>query len=140
MPIEIKDLDGGLGVLIFGTGVVSNDDYVDKHKKHLLQNKDKFNKYRYSLSDLTAVTEADISSESISLIAGLCRSAAKFNPYPVIAIIANQNLIYGLARMTEMLIDATGWEHEVFRNREDAESWIRERLKKKYGIGDLTMT
>ena len=52
---------------------------------------------------------------------------------------ANRDLTYGLARMTEMLIDVTGWESKVFRNREDAEAWIKERVKEKYGILDLTM-
>lgn len=41
-------------------------------------------------------------------------------------------------KMWEMLSDEMNWETMVFRNREDAEAWIKERVKEKYGIDDLT--
>ena len=40
--------------------------------------------------------------------------------------------------MWEILADETKWEIMVFQNREDAEDWIRQKVKEKYGIGDLT--
>ncbi|MHC4160152.1 MAG: hypothetical protein ACYSSO_13860 [Planctomycetota bacterium] len=139
MPIETRDLDGGIGIFISATGVVTEEEYVEAHTKYLTQDKDKLQKYRYSLSDYTGVTGEKTSTEAISLIANLCKSAAKVNPYPVVAVVAKQDLIYGLARMSQLLMSETGWEHEVFRNREDAESWIKERVKEKYGIRHLTM-
>ena len=42
--------------------------------------------------------------------------------------------------MTQMLLDGTEWEYEVFRNREDAEAWIRERVSEKFGIDDLALS
>jgi len=139
MPIDVRDLDEGLGILISGTGIVTDEEYVNSHKKYLSQDTKKLKKYRYSLSDYTAVTEAATSNEAITQIATLCKRASKVNPEAVVAVVANQELIYGLARMSQILMDETGWAHEVFRNREDAEFWIKERVKVKYGIGDLTM-
>ena len=107
-------------------------------KKHLTQDKEKFRKFRYSLSDLTAVSKVEVPTKAIELIAEFCRSAAIVNPKAVVAAVADQDLIYGLARMLEILRDETDWENEVFRNREDAEAWIRERVKEKYGIDNLT--
>lgn len=62
MPIEIKDLQGGLGNIIIGFGVVTDKEYVDALKEHLTQDKEKFKRYRYSLCDFTAITKAEVSS------------------------------------------------------------------------------
>jgi len=80
MPFEIRDLDEGLGILIEATGIITDDVYVEAHKKYLTQDNDKPIKYRYSLSDYTAVTKADTSTEAITLIADLCKKVAKINP------------------------------------------------------------
>jgi len=138
MPITIRDLDGGIGVVITGWGIVGEEEYVDSHSKHLTQDEDKLNRYRYSLVDWTAVKEAEVSTEAISLIAGYCESTSEVNPDTVVAIAANQNLIYGLSRMWEGLAGVTGWETMVFKNREDAEAWITKKVKEKYGIDVLT--
>ena len=107
-------------------------------KKHLTQDKEKFRKYKYSLSDFTAAKKFEISTQKVEQIAELCRSSSTVNSEAIVAVVANQNLIYGLARMWEMLSDEMNWETMVFRNREDAEAWIKERVKEKYGIDDLT--
>lgn len=43
MAIEIKDIDGGIGNIIIARGVVTGQEYVDTHKKHLTQDKKKLN-------------------------------------------------------------------------------------------------
>lgn len=139
MPIEIKDIDGGLGVVIIGKGIVTDQEYVGELKKHLTQEKEKFQKYRYSISDFTAVSKVEVSTDAIKLIDNFCMQAAAVNPNVVVATVADKNLIYGLARMSQMFRDETDWENAVFRRRDDAEVWIRERVKKKFGIGNITM-
>jgi hypothetical protein len=138
MSFEIRDLNGGVGVIITGEGVVTEKEYVDVLVKHLTQDETKFKKYRYSLSDYTAVTEIIIPTEAIELIATYCESASKVNPKPVIALVADQDLIFGLSRMWELLIDATEWVTGVFRKRDDAEAWITQNVKEKYGIDGIT--
>ena len=134
MPIDIKDLDGGVGVIITGEGFVTEKEWVDALVEHLTQDQNKFKKYRYSLSDYTAVTRIEISNEAIYKIAGFCESASKINPKPAIAIVASQDFMYGMARMWELIIDMTDWETMVFRKRADAEAWISEKVKEKYKI------
>jgi len=138
MPIEVRNVNGGLGVIIVGRGAVGEREYVDALRKHLTQDEETFKKYRYSLSDYTAVTSADISTEAIRSIAELCKSAAIVNPAPVVAAVAGRDYVYGLVRMSQAIRDDGRWESMVFRNREDAEAWIRERVRAKYGIEDLT--
>ena len=137
MPIEITDLHDGIGNIIIGQGVITEKEYVDTLKEHLTQDENKFKKYRFSLSDYTAATEVGVSSKAIRLIADFCIAAAASNPDAVVATVADQDLIFGLARMSEILMARTGWESQVFRNREDAKPWIKERVKEKYGLEDV---
>ena len=138
MPIEMKDSDNGLGVIFIGRGIVGEIEYLDLYRKHLAQDKDKYQKYRYCLNDWEEVTGVEVSSNAIDQIAGLCIDSAKINPYPVIALIATKDITYGLSRMWEILSNDTEWEIMVFRKRDDAEAWIRQKVRVKYGIGDLT--
>ena len=140
MPIKIKDLQGGLGNIIEGFGVLTDKEYVDALKEHLTQDREKFKRYRYSLGDFTAITKAEVSPKSISLIADLCVSAAKANREVIVGIAGAQDLVFGLIRMWDSLGEGTGWESEVFRSRQEAEAWIMERAKEKYGIDDLTFS
>ena len=137
MPIFIKDLDGGAGVSITGQGILTDDEFISALKDHLTQDQSKFKKYRYSLADYTDVTKVEVSGETIKYIAGLCISAAKVNPTVVHADVAGQTLIFGLARMAEILRDQAGWESMVFRNRNDAISWIKEKVEEKFALSDL---
>ena len=137
MPIEIKDIDGGVGVIITAFGQLTEKEWVDAHVEHLTQDENKFKKYRFSLSDYTAVTKVEVSNSAIYKIAKYGERAAQINPLPVVALAANQNLSYGLARMWEFLVDNTDWETMAFRNRGDAETWLKERVKEKFGIEDL---
>jgi hypothetical protein len=138
MPIDIKDTDNGLGIIFSGSRIITENEYLDIYKKHLTQDRDKFQKYAYSLNDWTAVAEVEVSSGAIAQIADLCKNAATINPDLVVTHSSNQAITYGLSRMWEILADETKWEIMVFRNREDAEDWIRQKVKEKHGISNLT--
>ena len=140
MPIEIKELDGGLGIFIRGWGISIEGELINELKKYLMQDKEKLKKYRYSLSDYSAITKADISTKTVELTADFLLSIANINPDIIAATVVSQDFLFGLARMGEILRSKASWEEMVFRNREDAEKWIKERVKKKYGIETLTFT
>ena len=139
MPIEIKDLDGGIGVLITASDPLEEKEYVDALRKHLTQGKAKFRRYRYTLIDYTGLTKVNVSSNAIQQVADMCKIAAIDNSEIIIGISAPKDVVYGMSRMSQIMMDATGWEHEVFRKRKNAEDWIKERVRAKFGIGDLTM-
>lgn len=136
MPIEIKDLDNGLGNIIIGQGIVTEEELFDAFKQYLTQDQEKFSKYRYSLSDYTAAKKLEISTQKVRQIAECCVRSSIVNPKAIVAVVADQDFIYALARMWEILSDGVRWETMVFRNREEAEAWIKKRAKKKYGIDD----
>ena len=136
MPIEIRDVSDGLGVLFTGRGLITEKEYVDVFTKHLTQDSHKLKKYRYCFSDWTAVSKSYISTKAMNLIASLNISAGRVNPNVILASVADQDSMYGLSRMAQTLRNKTDWENEVFRNRQDAEAWIKARLEEKYGIAD----
>ena len=138
MPIEIKDCDGGMGNMIVGQGIITDQELIDSLERHLTQDKEKFKKYKFSLSDFTAVTEMAIDSETVEFIAELSEESSKLNPDPIVAIVAIKNHIFGLSRMYETLIDKTDWEIMVFRSIREAVEWIKEKVSEKFGIDDLT--
>ena len=140
MPIEIIDSDFGMGNIIKGQGILTDQELIDVSKRHLTQDKEKFKKYRYSLCDFTAVTEMDITNETVRIIARLCIEAAKVNPDPIVAFVSDSNFIYGLMRMHEVYIYDTAWETMVFKSRNEAVEWLRKMVRKKFGIDNLTFT
>jgi hypothetical protein len=139
MSIEIRDLDGGLGNLILGSGILDDEEYLETFRKLLMQDEKIFKKYRYSLCDWTQFVKVNISIDAAQKVADLCKIASSVNPDIVVGVVAKSELAFGLSRMSQMLMEPTGWDHRVFRNRRDAEEWIRAKVYEKYGIDDLTM-
>jgi len=64
--------------------------------------------------------------------------ASKVNADPIVAIVSKKDHIYGLSRMYESLIYMTNWKIMVFRSKTEAVEWIREKVRKRFGIGNLT--
>ena len=91
MPVEIRDSDGGLGNIIIGRGIITEEELVDALKKHLAQDKDRFKQYRYSLSGYTAATKFELTTQKVRLIAEFCKSASTVNPGAIVAIVANHS-------------------------------------------------
>ena len=140
MPIEMKDSDNGLGLIVTGRKIIMENEYLDSYKNQLSQDRGNYKKYRYSLHDWSEVTDVEVSSDAIGQIAELCRDFATINPNFIVAHVATLDITYGLSRMWEVLSDETNWEIMVFRHRKDAEAWIRQQVKEKYEICDLSFS
>ena len=138
MPIIIKDVQDGLGVIITGSGVVTDEDYLNEFRKHLTQDKEKIAKYRYTLGDYSAATEVNVTYDAIQEVSEMCLGVSKIVPEQLVALVASRDLTYGLIRMADSLMYGTGWEQKVFRDRQEAEDWIKKRAREKYGIADIT--
>lgn len=139
MPIEISDVDAGLGNIITATGVIPEERYLETLRAFLTQDPEKFAKYRFSLANYCGLAGADFSNDTIQMIADMCIAAAEKNPDIVVATVADNDLAFGLARMWEMLSDSTSWEIHVFRRLEQARAWIKKRVKERWNIADITL-
>ena len=108
MPIIVKDVDNGRGVIFEGTGVLNTREYVDALKKHLTQDPQIYKEFRYCLADYTGVTKTDLNFELMWDIIKLAEKAYTVNPNMVVASVADSDAHYGVARMSESLIEHVG--------------------------------
>ena len=146
MPIEIIDCDDGIGNIIVTRGMVTDQELIDSLERHLTHDKEKFEKYKYILIDHTALTKVDITNETVEFIAGLYAETSRVNPDSIVAMVtyvtygASIDLINRISRMHELFVYRSCWETLVFRTKGEAVRWIREKVRDKFGIDDLTFS
>ena len=80
-----------------------------------------------------------MSASEIETIAAQDKEISKYLPEYIVAIVAKKDVEFGVSRMWETLIEINDlqWETMVFKERDDAEEWIKHKVKEKYDI-DLT--
>ena len=140
MPIQVKYLDNGRGVLYLGEGIVTGDDIINANKE-VFSSKEKMAKNRYGLIDYSNISHLNVSTSEIEIIVSQDKEASTFIPDAVVAITAKKDLEFGLTRMWEIIANNAGlqWETMVFRDNEKAEIWLKDSVRKKFNI-DITMT
>ena len=144
MPIEIKDYDGGMGNIIESRGMVTDQELIDSLEKHLTRDREKFKTYKYILLDHSALTRMEITRETVELIAGLWAETSGVNPDPIVAMVtdvtygAGSDLLNRISRLHELFMYQSCWETMLFRTKPQAVRWIREKVKDKFGIDDLS--
>ena len=50
---------------------------------------------------------------------------ATWSPNMILAIVAGQDIQFGLSRMWEAYVERVGWQTAVFRTRAEAELWLQ---------------
>lgn len=146
MPIEMQDCDGGMGNLIASRAVVTDQELIDSWKRHLTLEKEKFKKYKYILMDHSEISKMVISNETVEFIAELFADTARANPDPIVAMVAyvtvgaNIDLLNRISRLHELFVHRSCWETRLFRTKPQAVRWIREKVRDRFGINDLTFS
>ncbi len=134
MPIDIRVLHNGLGILYLCHGAVSGKDFIDANNR-LLAFDDRLKRVRYGLVDETAIDDMQISESEMLTITAQDKKIAAFVPSrAVVAVMAKDDFALRLARMWESFIEHTGWETMTFSLRWKAESWIIEKVNANFGI------
>lgn len=106
-------------VMSTGAGELTKADVLS-HQDQLLKDPD-FDPSFSQLADLTHVTGLDITAADVHKLT----QRNVFSPTSRRAVIANNDLAYGLARMFEQLRETKGEQGiRVFRKLEDALDWI----------------
>ena len=126
MAFEIRYINGGEGIecLISGRAhtrelvKINEEIYSDPH----------LTRQKYQIVDLTDLESVEVNDRDIIQIAEMDKAAAKANPDIVIAVVAPGDLEYGLSRIWRALVDDSGFETRIFRDRESADRWIEELL------------
>lgn len=135
MPIDIKILHDGVGVLYHCHGTVTGKDFIEANKRVLTFNEQLLKKVRYGIVDETASDDIHMSeSEMVTIAAQNKKIASLVPPGAIVAVVARGDFAFGLARIWESFIEHTGWETMTFRTRWKAEGWIKEKVKANFGV------
>ena len=137
MPIDVVDLDDGLGVIIKGEGVVTSKENYTEVMAHLSKPEAQLKKYLYTITDFTNVTKFEINLADIRKVALKSNQVAKLNSHVIVALSTSNPIYYGIARMWISFANRTGWTMQVFRNRADLDKWLRARIKEKFDVESL---
>ena len=137
MPVEYKFLDDGIGVLLEAEGRVTGQKLIETLAE-IYRSEEKAKKFKYSIIDFTDIEKMDVSNGELDLISEKHRDAGKLTADRVIAVAAGKDIAFGLSRMWQASIDDNNWDITIVRTRNEAESWVREKVRSKFDI-DITM-
>ncbi len=134
MPIDIRFLHNGMGILYLCHGTINGKDFIDANNQ-LLRSKDRLKQARYGLVDVTAIYDVQLSeSELLTITAQDKKISAFVPPGAIVAVIASDDFALRLAQLWESFVEYTGWETMTFRVRWKAKKWIVEKVKANFGI------
>lgn len=130
LPIHIFPNQNG--VVLRAEGSLTSDELIQA-RDMLLHNVDQLATLGFLLFDLRDAMLAELTTSDLLDLARVDQALARYTPPGMaVAIVAQRDLEYGLARMWEAFVAGKGWETMVFRSRKEAEHWIRERVQEKF--------
>lgn len=127
MPIKSTITDGIIYTEISGD---LNFNLVIQHIDFIVSSKDKIADH-YELHDFTSVKRIDLSADDMGRIASYSKQTAHTFQNSCVAIYANNDFVYGMARMFKTFFELD--EHpaiiRIFRNKENANQFLRNKRK-----------
>ena len=132
MPFDYFTLHGGAGRLWVGHGVIRGADLIARND-YILSSKS-YEGVRWLLIDQTDVTSLDLSAEEVHIIRHQDDRLAAVLPELVTAVVVPSDLAFGMTRMWEMLTERPGWSTRAFRTRSEAEEWLRQEVRRRFGM------
>ena len=126
MPVELSfDGDGS----VFGScnGTATGQELIDAND--IIYSDEHIHQMAYQLWDFTGAERFNISNKKIHRIADQDVWGAKINPHFIVAVVGDDDLIIGLARMWENITESKerSFESKVFRSIEEANKWINSK-------------
>ena len=115
----MKYIDDGVGVIYIGKGKLSGKEIIQADQKQLL-NIENLEKKRWFLGDFSEAESIELSNEEINEIVRIDKEMTLTVETNVLALVANKDLMFGLSRVWETLVEAEGVDRHtrVFRERE----------------------
>lgn len=124
MPVNYHLGDDGI-LVIEGVGRVTDAEYFAAHAEFLAiaQPADPV---RRTLADWSGVDDMELTANAVQTSVAMTRQhVARVGGRHRLAILALTPVIFGLCRMWEMLIEGSGAECMIFRDRAAALEWLR---------------
>ena len=127
MPITTNFTPDGAGLIHTAQGSTTGAEIIALNVT-LLSEGEAFAPLRFWLFDFGDSADLRATADEARVIAGQGKKLAMLNSQLCVAIIAPQDVQFGMSRMWEAFVDGTGWQTSVFRDRPSAIAWLRERV------------
>ncbi len=131
MPVEAHTFQNGMGRLWICHGVLTGKELVANNER-IMQSKS-YEGVRWLLIDETAA-RLEISPDEVRTIRRQDDQLAALLPELVTAVVVPSDYSFGMSRMWEMLTERPGWSTHTFRSRPAAEAWLRDEVRRKFGM------
>jgi len=124
--MKIKYIDDGIGIELTILGDATLEKILKAAEE--VYSEEYITKQKYQIIDFTKCTSFQLSSDDMRTIVEVDLETSKSNPDIIIAIIAPQDIAFGMSRVYEAYADETGFRINVFRNKEESQLWIQNQL------------
>lgn len=129
MPLRITYLEDG-GIILTGEGVVTGSEIKAVNVK-IYKSPEETRKIAYQLCNFEEMTDVSVSNTELEEIAMQDQMAFENHPHMLLALVVKEDFHYGMSRMWEAQASETRFETMVFRDMEEAQQWIKRKLKKE---------
>ena len=134
MPIQLEFLHEGLGVIYRCEGALGLQHFAVANDR-LLASPERMRKLKYVLADTASMEPTIVSPSEMDSIVLQDRQIASYAaPGLLVAVVAERNVVFALARMWEAFIEGIGWETKIFPSITEAQDWVRIRVKEKFHL------
>jgi hypothetical protein len=134
MPIQLEFSHEGFGVIYRCEGTLGPQHFSVANDQ-LLASPDRIRKLKYVLADTASMEPTIFSPSEMDGIVLQDRQIASYAaPGLLVAVVAERNVVFALARMWEAFIEGIGWETKIFPSITEAQDWVRIRVKQKFHL------
>ncbi|HEX6842918.1 MAG TPA: hypothetical protein VF113_15385 [Stellaceae bacterium] len=132
MTIAIRYTDGRTGAVLLGSGRLTGTELATANRE-LFARDFVAEPLLYVLIDGSTIA-VEVTDQDIRTIAQENVRVSARAPQVAVAIFVRNPLSYGLARMWQAYVDASGWRTAVFEDRAAAVAWLRSDVSERTGI------
>lgn len=129
MPVEVSYRDDG-GVVLTGQGRLSGEELIEINNA-IYASDERIRAISYQLCDFTSVNDFGVTSAEVQYLVVQDSEASKINPGMLIAVVAEQDVAYGMARIWASYNDDPSLGKAVFRELAEAEAWLEDQLRSR---------
>ena len=130
VPVKFSLTADGVGAMYASYGVLTGQELIDVDAR--IHEEVKRNpKIRYVLVDHTAVPEEKIDTGSLQAMATRTKETLDLMPDAIVAIVAPNDVLFGLSRMWQIQAEQPGLVSRITRTREEALAWLQEELEQR---------
>jgi hypothetical protein len=122
MPLSYR-IDPEHSLILTTASGVLTDEHVLAHKKSLTADPD-YDPSMKELTDLRAVTELDVTTQGVSAMAGYDRNNPDTEGRHRLALVASEDVVFGMARMYQMTTVESDNRVGGFRTMKEARAWL----------------